>query len=324
MLADRQGRSFKYLRLSVTDACNFRCTYCLPNGYVRPLDHEAPLSVDEISRLVRGFARLGIEKVRLTGGEPTTRRDIVEIARRVRAVDGVRTIAVSTNGYRLTELAPELAAAGVTQVNVSVDSLAPERYRAITGHDSLPAVLAGIDRAIARGLVVKVNAVLLRDENDAEIERFIEWTKDSPVSVRFIELMRTGDNELFFLRRHSPLQVIERRLQALGYTPRARQATDGPAVTYAHAERAGTIGLIAPYSKDFCVSCNRLRVTSRGALRLCLFGDQNASLRHLLQRDDDREAIATFVRAALVEKAPSHRLHQGDVGNARNLAQMGG
>lgn len=323
MLIDPAGRAFTYLRLSVTDACGFSCSYCLPEGYRRPADWEAPLSVQEVERLVRGLAPLGLRKVRLTGGEPTSRRDLVELVEAVAAVPGIETVALSTNGSRLARLAAALNRAGLQAVNVSIDSLDPAEFAAITGKDGLEEVLAGVEAALGAGLRVKVNAVLLRGCNDASVDRFLDWVTDTPVTVRFIELMRTGDNQLYFLRRHLGLQQLEARLLAAGFVPKAREATDGPARELTHPDKRGGIGLITPYAQDFCASCNRLRVTSAGRLRLCLFGDRDLSLRHLL---DGRppEVLAAAVRAALAGKGAGHRLAEGITGNVRNLAQMGG
>ncbi len=324
MLVDGFGRKFTYLRLSVTDACNFRCSYCLPNGYVRPNDWQAPLTGDEIERLVRGFALMGVRKVRITGGEPTIRRDVAELVERIARVPGIETVALTTNGYRLKQLAPALAASGLKQINVSIDSLDRQNFLSITGQDALDDVLAGIDAALGSGLRVKTNAVLLDGCNDAEVERFVDWITDKPITARFIELMRTADNELFFLRRHSPLKQLEDRLLGGGFVKRVRAETDGPAAEFSHPQKLGAIGLIAPYSKDFCTTCNRLRVTSNGGLRLCLFGDGNLDLRPLLQADSDPRLVAQTVQLALANKTVGHQLSANKVGDTVNLSQMGG
>jgi len=322
-LTDSFGRTFSYLRLSVEDACNFRCQYCLPDGFHKT-DPEPPLSVDEIRRLAAAFAGMGFWKVRLTGGEPTVRQDIVEIARAVAATPGIRKVNLSTNGYRLVELAKALALSGVEAVNVSVDSLDRERFKAITGQDRLPAVMSGIERCLELGLTVKVNVVLMKDLNDREFERFVGWTRETPLAVRFIELMPTADNKEFFERRHLSAQGLLAWLSEHGWEARPRQEGDGPARRFKHLEHRGGIGLIAPYSKDFCSSCNRLRVTSRGGLRLCLFADSDSSLRHLLQRDDQAAELQETVRTLLNRKEVSHYLPDGKVGNAKHFAMMGG
>ena len=227
-LVDGFGRSFHYLRLSVEDACNFRCLYCLPNGYHKT-EAEPPLSVAEIGRLAGAFAELGFWKVRLTGGEPTVRQDILEIAKSVARTPGIRRVALSTNGYRLTDLAPDLKAAGVAAVNVSVDSLDAARFAELTGKDSLGDVLAGIDRSLALGLETKINAVLMKGLNDDEFGKFVERTRERPLSVRFIELMPVADNMGFFTERHLKAETLVAWLGENGWNERARREGDGPA-----------------------------------------------------------------------------------------------
>lgn len=322
-LTDGFGRTFSYLRLSLEDACNFRCLYCLPEGY-KPVEADPPLDPAEIRRLVAGFAGMGFWKVRLTGGEPTVRKDILEVAAGVAATPGVRRVALSTNGYRLMELAAGLRRAGVHAINVSVDSLDPARFERITGHARLPGVLAGIGRCLELGLEVKVNAVLMKGVNDDEVACFLDWTREAPVAVRFIELMPTADNRAFFVDKHLSASGIVARLEALGWEERPRREGDGPARRFRRAGHMGGAGVIAPYAKDFCSTCNRLRVTSRGRLRLCLFAESDSDLRPLLQRDDQLPELQEAVRGLLARKEVSHYLPEGKVGNARHFAMMGG
>ncbi len=324
-LIDGFDRKFVYLRLSVTDRCNFRCVYCLPDGYQGPTAVEPELSIDEIRRLVSAFAVLGVQKVRLTGGEPTVRRDIVEVAAAVAAIPGIKNTAVTTNGYRLKELAQPLRKAGVTSLNISVDSLDPTRFREITGTDRFEPVMQGLERALELGYKsVKVNAVLLRGTNEDELSRFIAWVKDRPVSIRFIELMRTGKNAEFFEKKHFSGGEVQFELLKSGWKPVERNADDGPALVYVHPQYQGTMGVIAPYSKDFCKSCNRLRVTSRGALRLCLFGEKDASLRQFLSSDDLQDELVQELRNQVLRKPVSHFLHEGNYGNTWNFSAIGG
>ena len=324
-LVDNYQRQFVYLRLSVTDRCNFRCVYCLPNGYQGPLSQEAELSVNEIRRLVQGFARLGVQKVRLTGGEPTVRRDLVEIASAISSIPEIKKVGVTTNGNRLRELALPLKKAGVTSINVSLDSLDPGRFHRITGMDRFSEVTGGIEHALMLGFEnIKINAVLLKESNSDELSRFMEWVKDRPISVRFIELMRTGKNQALFEEKHLSGGVIQFELLRAGWKPVSRKVDDGPAVIYEHPSYLGTIGIIAPYSKDFCKTCNRLRVSSRGALRLCLFGDGDASLRQFLNSDDSQEELTHEIQRLVLGKPVSHFLHEGIYGNTWNLAAIGG
>ena len=324
-LVDGHGRRFEYLRLSLTDVCNFRCSYCLPEGYAKARGLSPELGADEIRRLVTGFAALGLWKVRLTGGEPTLRREFTEIARAVADVPGIRRLAMTTNGYRLPERAADYAAAGINAINISVDSLDPARFAAITGHDRLGEVLAGIDAARAAGIAtIKLNCVLMRDVNADEIAAMVDFVATHDLSLRFIEVMRTNDNPAFHARHHLPSEVVAGHLAAQGWAPLPRAPGDGPAVEYAHPAAKGRIGLIAPYARDFCASCNRLRVSARGQMHLCLFGEGGISLRPLLQSDAQLEALVARIRALTQTKAPAHRLHEGHSGATPHLASIGG
>lgn len=324
-LQDTHGRRFNYLRLSVTDACNFKCAYCLPGGFCPAPGEDAPLTVDEIRRLVGGFAALGVEKVRLTGGEPTLRRDLVDIVRAVVAVPGIRRVGLTTNGYVLEGLAPRLKDSGLSFVNVSVDSLDPERFHAVTGQPLLARVLRGVEAALAAGFAsVKVNAVLLRGLDDSELDRFVEWTRALPIAVRFIELMPTGCDDAFFRAHHAPVAWVEGELVRRGWTPRQRAPTDGPAVEYVHDGYRGRVGYIAPSSTGFCATCNRLRVSSRGALKLCLFGERDEALRPYLQSDADAPRLAAVLERLVAEKPSGHHLAEGCHGNTWSLAVIGG
>lgn len=322
-LVDGFGRRFHYLRLSVTDACDYRCRYCLPHGYHQE-EPEPPLTSDEIRRLVRAFAAMGFWKVRLTGGEPTVRRDLIEIARVVAGTPGVRRVALSTNGARLAALAADLKSAGVSAVNVSVDSLNRERFREVAGRDDLPKILDGIERALALGMTTKLNAVLMKSVNDAEFGDFLDLTRERPLEARFIELMPVADNMEFFAARHLKASSLVDFLAADGWTESPRAEADGPARRFTKEGHAGSVGVIAPYAKDFCSSCNRLRVTSRGRLRLCLFAEGEHSLRSLLQDDGQCDELQASVRSLLGLKEVSHSLPDGNVGDARHFAAIGG
>lgn len=325
-LQDTYGRTFRYLRLSVTDRCNFRCVYCLPNGYEAPSPSRAPeLSPEEIHRLAAGFDMLGFTKIRLTGGEPTLRRDILEVVGALSGFPRLRTIAITTNGHNLEKLAAPLRRLGVGALNVSLDSLDPARFAALTGRPKLDAVLRGIEAALDCGFAsVKVNAVLMKGLNEQDIPAFLDWVRTRPVSVRFIELMRTGRNSSLFQERHLGAGELQLFLRKNGWMEAARGPSAGPAVEYSHPGYAGRIGLIAPYSQDFCLTCNRLRVSSRGDLRLCLFGEEDYPLRPALAGPGYREEVAARVRAMLTRKPESHYLKEGKYGNTWNLASIGG
>jgi cyclic pyranopterin phosphate synthase len=324
-LSDGHGRRFEYLRLSLTDVCNFRCSYCLPDGYRKAKGAPANLSVDEIRRLVTAFAALGLWKVRLTGGEPTLRREFLEIAQAVSGVEGIRHMAMTTNGYRLAERAQSYADAGIGAINVSMDSLKPVRFRDITGHDRLSEILRGIDVCRQAGIKsVKLNSVLLKGLNDDELDDFIAVVAEQDLTLRFIEVMRTNDNPGYFAAHHLPGTFVSDRLQTLGWQRLKRKAGAGPAIEYANPQGSGRIGIIAPYSKDFCASCNRLRVSATGKLHLCLFGDAGIDLRPLLQRDGQRDELVERLQRLVATKAPAHLLHQGNSGATPHLASIGG
>lgn len=323
-LRDGIGRRFEYLRLSLTEVCNFRCSYCLPDGYQKPCQKPDELSVDEIRRAVTAFAGLGLWKVRLTGGEPTLRRDFEEVAHAVADVPGVRRVAMTTNGYRLAERAQAWRTCGISAINISVDSLDPARFAAITGHDRLGEVLRGVEAARDAGFdSIKLNAVLMRGVNDHELADMVDFVATRDLSLRFIEVMRTNDNAAFFGQHHVAGQNVIDRLEASGWHRLPRVAGAGPAIELAHPDAKGRIGIIAPYAKDFCASCNRLRLSSQGKLHLCLFGDGGIDLRPLLAADDPAPVI-TRIRALVGTKAPAHRLHEANSGATPHLASIGG
>lgn len=321
---DAFGRRFQYLRLSVTEVCNFRCTYCLPNGYRKsgPSDF---IDSTEVQRLVRAFAELGIRKIRLTGGEPTVRKDLTSIIARVSQQPGISKVALTTNGWNLARHIDDWVAAGLTNLNVSIDALDREGFHRITGHDRLDDVLKGIERAEALPLqALKVNAVLLRDGLDTDFRSWTEFVRHRPVAVRFIELMRTGDNKAFFEAQHVSGEVLRQWLTDHGWEPGPRGSDDGPAIEFSHPDHVGRIGLIAPYSAGFCDGCNRLRVSARGQLRLCLFGQGGLDLRDCLQSDTDCGALKQKILEALKIKPAAHGLHAANPGETRNLARTGG
>ena len=239
-LTDAFARKFYYLRLSITDVCNFRCTYCLPDGY-KPggVSNNGFLSVDEIRRVTRAFSAMGTEKVRLTGGEPSLRRDFTDIIAAVRENEAIRQIAVTTNGYRLARDAASWREAGLTHVNVSVDSLDARQFHAITGQDKFQQVMDGIDAAFEAGFEkVKVNTVLMRDVNHHQLDTFLAWIKPRPIQLRFIELMETGEGSELFHKHHISGMVLRDALLERGWIHQIRSRSDGPAQVFCHPEYA--------------------------------------------------------------------------------------
>jgi len=322
-LYDFYDRNFTYLRLSLTEKCNFKCSYCLPDGY-KSTGCESELNLFEIGNLLRGFRELGITKVRLTGGEPTLRRDIVDIVSLAKGLN-FQKIALTTNGYRLNDLAAPLFAAGLTNLNVSVDSLDEINFQKITGQNALNKVLSGIKKSLSIGIpTVKINTVLLKDLNDFELKDFLEFVEQNPVSVRFIELMQTGENRDYFKKHHLSSLHINSFLKERGWYENSRKTTDGPAIELSHPDYLGKIGTIAPYSKDFCKSCNRLRVSGKGKLQLCLFGDGQINLRDFLQSPNQKDELKKKIVQSLSFKPIGHDLLNGLSGNTKNLSMIGG
>ncbi|RLV60737.1 GTP 3',8-cyclase MoaA [Parashewanella curva] len=323
-LVDDFGRKYSYLRLSVTDVCNFKCSYCLPDGY-KPEGKPSFLRLDEIQRLLRAFASVGTQKVRITGGEPTLRKDFTDIIRAANDTKGIKTIATTTNGYRLETHAKEWFDAGLRRINVSMDSLDPRQFQQITGENKFHQVMRGIDAALEAGFKrIKINAVLLKGLNDNDLPKFLSWLKTRPIDVRFIELMETGLGRDYFQEHHLSGNTIKAKLLAQGWFHQLPQATDGPAINFCHPDHQGRIGLIMPYSKDFCSTCNRLRVSATGKLHLCLFTEAGVVLRDLLQDDNQQQELIERLHQQLHQKKATHDLHHGITGITKHLASIGG
>lgn len=322
MLEDTYGRRFHYLRLSITDVCNFRCSYCLPDGYQCDSDRDF-LSLNEIKTIAQAFAALGTSKIRLTGGEPSLRKDLPQIIEACASTPGIEDVVITTNGYRFPDIIHDWHSAGISGINVSIDSLNPNVFSAVTGVDKLKAVLAGIDRAASLDIPIKINSVLMKGVNDNSLNQFLTWLKDTPVTLRFIELMETGLSHQFFKQHHLAGAPIKQRLLAEGWTRVVRGKSAGPAQEFQHPDYAGRIGLIMPYSKDFCQSCNRLRISATGKLHLCLFAEEGLSLREEIKAGDQQKLQAK-IAALLSTKDISHWLHEGKTGATKHLAMLGG
>ncbi len=326
-LVDAFGRELTYLRVSVTDRCNLRCVYCLPEGSELPFGERDFLSPAEIEALVAALVRLGIRKVRLTGGEPLVRKDLLEIVSRIRSLGGVEDLSLSTNGMELERLTPALRRAGLDRVNVSLDTLDPVEFARVARRGDLEKVWRGVEAALDGGLQpVKLNAVLLAGGKLEEMERLAALTLDRPLSVRFIEMMPTPANRDLIsgeLTCDTVRARIERRFGPLEEAGSFRIRT-GPARAYRLAGARGEIGFITPLSHTFCADCNRLRLTSRGELRLCLFDERNHPLRHLLGATDPERALEAEILRVLQEKPAEHLLLQGKSGNLGSFMSIGG
>ena len=328
MLRDSFGRTFPYIRLSITDVCNFKCGYCLPNGYQKDKsDNRTFLTYEEIGRLAKGLSELGVCKIRLTGGEPTVRKDFFDIIKVIKNNSGIKKTVITTNGYRLGEIADQIVDSGLDGINISIDSLNRETFKNVTGHDRLPEILKGIEKLQQLNFKnIKINAVLLKGINDSEKD-FNEWSnfvKNNEIDFRYIELMQTGDGFDYFKKYHVLAKVFTDYLNKNGWIFQTLGRDAGPSKNYINPLFKGKFGVIAPYSKDFCKSCNRLRITARGDLRLCLFGTTGISIRHLLQRDDQLEELKDLISKQLNFKKESHYLELGETGLMNNLSTTGG
>ena len=324
VLKDQWGRSIEYLRISVTDRCNFRCVYCMPKEGLQWLPKAEILSYEEITEVVRQLAPLGLRRLRITGGEPTIRPDLESLIRQLKSVPGIEDIALSTNGAKLPQLASALRDAGLDRVNMSADSLRPDRIAAIARRDLGFDPVAAAKAADSAGLSpLKINVVVLRGTNDDEVEDFARLTIDHPWHVRFIELMPVGDlRELTWDHVVPSDEVLERIARLGALAPDGGPAKgNGPAKYYRLNGAAGTVGVITPMTHTYCGSCNRVRLTADGRLRTCLYGDHEVNLRDPLRRG---EALEPLFRQALADKPKEHDLLQMRVGGLRALSQVGG
>ncbi|RVU82461.1 GTP 3',8-cyclase MoaA [Leucothrix sargassi] len=325
-LVDNFHRQLSYLRLSITDFCNFRCDYCLPNGYTanagkRP-DNE--LSVSEIDVLIQAFAKLGTTKVRLTGGEPSIRQDLPRIIELAKQTQGIQTVAVSSNGYRLAKHLSDWQTAGLNQLNISIDSFDPIIFKQITGFDILPTLLKDIDTLLATtDIKLKLNGILMADTAFDNLQSVLSFVKNRPVTYRFIEFMQTSDNKALFFAQHSSGQRIKDFLLQNGWQSQRRASDAGPAIEYRHADYVGGIGLIEPYAPQFCDSCNRLRVSSQGKVHLCLFDNGSYDVRGFLA-NGDVDGLVHALQSLMPIKPEHHLLKQNDSGIMANLSMIGG
>lgn len=325
-LVDKFGRRFEYLRLSITDVCNFSCQYCLPDGYQCDTPRNF-MSAPELNMVVQAFARMGTKKVRITGGEPSLRGDLTDIIQQTANVPGIEQVAITTNGYKLEKELRQWADAGLSSLNVSIDSLDPRQFEQITGDTRLHSILKGLELAVELGLQVKVNAVLLKEFSDSQLSLFFDFVKVNNITLRFIELMQTGDNEAYFNAQHVSGESIENKLIDLGWSKKKKAEWAGPAKVYRHDDFKGRIGLIMPYSKDFCADCNRLRISALGKLHLCLFAEKGIELRDTIAQSvvqNDPSNLIAQIQDMLGQKEATHYLDKGFTGATQHLAMLGG
>ena len=328
ILKDSFGRKFPYIRLSISDVCNFKCGYCLPDGYkIDKSDNRTFINTGEIKRLAKALSELGVSKIRLTGGEPTVRKDFFEIVQIIKKNSGIKKTVITTNGYRLDKISNDIKNSGLDGINISIDSLNPETFKKITGHDRLEEILRGIKNLQELNFKnIKINAVLLKGVNDSEkdFNDWAEFVKNNEIDFRYIELMQTGDNLDYFNKYHVPAKKFIDYLNNNNWVIQTFGKDAGPSKNYLNPKFKGKFGVIAPYSEDFCKSCNRLRITAKGDLRLCLFGNTGINIRHLMQKDSQLEELKDLILKQLNFKKESHYLEIGETGLTKNLSTTGG
>lgn len=320
---DSTRREIHYLRLSVTDLCNLRCRYCMPDG-VEKLEREAVLTYEEFLRLAALFAQCGIDTVRVTGGEPLVRKNVAQLVAGLKAIPGIRKVTMTTNGILLAQQLPALLTAGLDSVNISLDTLRPEVFRQITARDEFTAVQAGLQAALESGIPVKLNCVPQAGVNEGELEDLAALAENRPLQVRFIEMMPIGYGAAMpcisgpelrqrFARRWPELQPLTEA--AFG---------DGPAVYYTVPGWQGSIGFIAAVHGKFCASCNRVRLTSQGFLRPCLASEAGCDLRALLRSGADDTQLLAAIRETIWAKPREHHFEDSSMPATRGMYRIGG
>jgi cyclic pyranopterin phosphate synthase len=326
-LRDGHGRRIGDLRVSVTDRCNFRCQYCMPAEGMPWLDREEILSFEEIERLVRVFVGLGIEDVRLTGGEPLVRREFPSLVAMLAGIEGIRDLSMTTNGYLLERHADALVAAGIGRVNVSIDSLQRDRFFELTRRDALPRVLRGLEAIAAHPEVrpVKVNAVAMRGFTEEEVERFCEFARSTDFQVRFIEFMPLDADRAWTPDSVLAGEELRRMIGAIHPLEELPREPSATARVFRFADGRGEVGFVNPVSEPFCADCNRVRLTAEGKLRTCLFSIHETDLRGPLRDGADDAELESIVRDAVWRKELKHRVNEpGFRRPPRTMSAIGG
>jgi len=326
-LTDTHGRTVRDLRLSITDRCNLRCVYCMPAEGMPWLPKQDLLTFEELARFTRICLECGVHSVRLTGGEPTVRADLPVLVRMLHDLAPDLDLALTTNGLKLVEMSPALRAAGLTRVNVSLDTLRPERFRELARRDRFGEVLAGLDAARRAGFApLKVNAVLMRGVNDDEVVALAGWARDEGFELRFIEWMpldfqRSWDRS----RLVSAGEILEQLERAFPLEPEEGDDPSAPARTFRYRDGRGRVGVIASVTRPFCGTCDRIRLTADGQARTCLFANREYDFRRVLREGGSDDAIEELLRAAVLRKLPGHLISQpGFVQPERGMSAIGG
>jgi cyclic pyranopterin phosphate synthase len=318
-LIDNLGREISYLRVSITDRCNYRCIYCKPEEQFEFIPHEEILRYEEIVEIIEEAVNLGVTKVRITGGEPLARKGVVDFIKKLRKIKKLEDISLTTNGFFLSEYAEKLKDAGLNRVNISLDSLQEEKYKRITRGGSLEKALKGIDSALKAGLLpIKINTVLIRGINDDEVEDFVRLTLGRPLNIRFIEFMLSGEElkDNYRDKFISVLEIKESLAEKYSFRPIDTNSGNGPAKYYQIKGGQGTIGFITALSQHFCKTCNRIRLTSEGKLRPCLFSNMEVDIKQAIRnvKTDDKiirgKIIRNNIGEAISIKPEGHKLNE--------------
>lgn len=320
-LSDNHNRSFSYLRLSITDLCNFNCQYCLP--YDVKFKHKNYLSVEEIYNLILAFSELGINKVRITGGEPTTRKDFISIGEAVSSL-GIKSLVFTTNGYKLVNVLDSVCKAGFSGVNISLDTLNRSKFYMITKRDYFNKVFEGVFWALNYNIDVKINIVLSNFFTFEDFEDFYSLLKYKNLVIRFIDQMETNvlkKSKISFINSEHLVDFLKRNGW---YVVCSKKQSDGPALMFKNDNFLGKIGIISPYSNSFCLTCNRLRVSATGDLFLCLFGGKVYPLRHFLSSCEKKGELQRYLIEQVKLKSYSHLLHDKNYGFMTTFSSIGG
>lgn len=326
-MVDNHGRSINYLRISITDRCNLRCRYCMPYTGVEKLGHFSILTLEEIARLVRIAAQVGIRKVRLTGGEPLVRNNVSQLVQYIREIPEIDDISLTTNGILFSSMAEKLQAAGLDRVNFSLDTMVAEKFTYITRCGHLKPVMDGINKALSLGLKpVKINTVLIRGFNDNEIMDFADLAYKNPLHVRFIEFMPIGDLQFWtrdnIITSRETKNIITRRYKLVD----AKKIKGGGPARYYNLEGGqGSIGFISPMSNHFCAECNRIRLTAEGKIRGCLYDKTETDLREAMLNGASDEELRQMLQHTINTKPDKHNMNNGwGTENRRKMYQIGG
>ena len=326
-LIDMFDRSISYLRLSLTDQCNLRCLYCTPKTLSDKLDSDELLNYEELLRVVRLAVEMGVRKIRLTGGEPLVRREITTFIHGLSRIDGLEDIRLTTNGVLLQDYAEDLFKAGIKKLNISLDTLRPDRFREITGGDFFDRVWRGINVAREMGFSpIKINVVAMNGINDDEFIDFAKLSITEPYQIRFIEFMPMGKDSVWDKEKYISADTIRKRLEVLGpLKPLTTDGMEGPARVFQFEGAVGKIGFISPISHHFCDKCNRLRLTSEGQLRSCLLTDQETDLKKIIRDGGSDEDIRNALLATILNKPKGHQLNEKKSGNCHGrMSRIGG